>query len=168
MAASDITPESEIYFDVIPLSRDLSALVDYEDLELLSEYNWWAYRGWTGYYAVQGRKKGTKEIVYMHRVILGLGPDDPEVDHKDGDPLNNQKENLRLATRSQQLANSVKRPGTSSRYKGVTRHQGRWMAQIKVNGKHIYLGMFGDEEDAARAYDKAAKEAFGEFAKPNF
>jgi hypothetical protein len=90
------------------------------------------------------------------------------VDHINGNGLDNRDENLRLATNSQNQMNSRKRSGTSSRYKGVSLQRKRWRAQIKLDGKLIYLGMFDTEEQAAMAYDYAAIELFGEFSRINF
>jgi hypothetical protein len=91
------------------------------------------------------------------------------VDHRDRNGLNNTKQNLRLATRSQNNCNTMHRRG-SSKYRGVSREKetGKWKCKICFNGICIYLGLFEAEEDAARAYDKAAKELHGEFASLNF
>lgn len=91
------------------------------------------------------------------------------VDHRDHEGLNNTRTNLRLATRSQNSCNNKKTRGRSSKYKGVSRDKrGYWRAKIHFKGKHIFLGYFDNEIDAARAYDKAAKELHGEFAVLNF
>jgi hypothetical protein len=104
----------------------------------------------------------------MHRAVLGLSAGDrTRVDHKDHDTLDNRRSNLRVSTRSQNSANQLKTRGTS-KYKGVHKLKDRWKAQIEVDGKKRYLGSFVREEEAARAYDAAAVEAFGEFALINF
>lgn len=91
------------------------------------------------------------------------------IDHRNGNGLDNRRDNLRRATMSQNIANQFPRGG-SSKYKGVCRSKrsGGWLAQICVNRKSIYLGRFGTEEEAARAYDVKAKEVWGEFARLNF
>lgn len=94
---------------------------------------------------------------------------DAIVDHRDRDPLNNRLDNLRLSDAPRNAANSKARPNKKhSKYRGVTRHAGKWIAQARVNGKNKKLGRFTDEEDAARAYDKAALAAYGEHAHLNF
>lgn len=94
------------------------------------------------------------------------------VDHINGDALDNRRQNLRLCVSAQNQRNRQKTPlPTSSRYKGVSRtkrERGKWAAHIEKGGKKTHLGVFGDETDAARAYDAAAREFFGEFARCNF
>src|ERR1035438_9760997 len=107
----------------------------------------------------------------MARLILGLAKDGPETDHRDRNGLNNRRSNLRIANDKDQSGNKDKfsRGGKSaSKYKGVNLHSGKWRAVITPNKKHIYLGSFASEVDAARAYDRAAVEYFGEFARTNF
>lgn len=104
----------------------------------------------------------------MHKMILpGV-----EVDHIDGNPLNNRRSNLRPATRTQNQRNRRKqRKPVTSRYKGVclNRKTGKWIAYINPGGgKTIYLGSHRVEEDAARAYDEAARRHHGAFARLNF
>jgi hypothetical protein len=111
---------------------------------------------------------GQKQIL-LHRFILGLTDGKILVDHKNGDTRDCQRSNMRIATEGQNRANQKKTRG-ASRFKGVTLHRksGKWDAQIGGRMGHRHLGRFDSEEDAARAYDIAAKERFGEFARPNF
>lgn len=89
-----------------------------------------------------------------------------DVDHINGDRSDNRISNLRLATQSQNNGNRRSTPGSSSRFKGVTRHKGgKWQAQIECNGRARYLGLFATEEEASLAYQEAAVEVFGEFAR---
>jgi hypothetical protein len=107
----------------------------------------------------------------MHRFILGVTDPTQEVDHRNGYGMDNRRENLRLATRSQNGANRRKTARkTSSRFRGVFWCKGKeqWQATVKLHGKQIILGYFSDEKDAARAYDVAAVEHHGEFANLNF
>jgi hypothetical protein len=121
---------------------------------------------------VSTRAKGKK--IYLHRFLLEA-PHDQKVDHRNDDPLDNRKANLRLATHQQNMFNCRKRAIykgklTTSAFKGVTwdRSRGRHMAQIMKNGINHYLGHFMEERSAAIAYDRAALEMFGEFAQTNF
>lgn len=118
-------------------------------------------------YVVAGTRRGAKPR--LHRVIL-QAPAGLQVDHVNGDRLDNRRENLRLATNRQNCSNRLpnRRPGTS-RFKGVcwNRKAGKWQASIRVNYRRFHLGVYSDERDAALAYDRAAREHFGEFARPN-
>lgn len=165
-----------IFAKAIPLNHKKIALVDVEDYKIVSQHNWQAYQTrhakklWyarTNYIMPNGRR-GT---LLMHRLILGLKPGDKRLgDHENGNGLDNRRsKNLRIATTSQNRQNSRKRmSNTSSKYKGVSRFQSLWMANIRVNKKAIFIGYFKSEEDAARAYDKAALKYFGAFACLNF
>ena len=106
----------------------------------------------------------------MHREIL-KAPDGIYVDHINRNGLDNRKANLRLATRQQNARNTPKtRRTTHSKYTGVSlraRH-GKWCATIFANGRNTHLGHFDNQLDAAKAYDKAAKKHYGEFAVLNF
>jgi len=91
-----------------------------------------------------------------------------DVDHIDGNKLNNRRSNLRVATRSQNSANRGPTGGTS-KFKGVRycKDKGRYRAEIQADGRYIHLGYFDVEVDAARAYDQAAVTHYGEFAYTN-
>ncbi len=155
------------------LAAGRSAIIDDEDFALVSQYRWNAWERHRpgrsdGPYAQATIRlpNGRTTTIRMHSLIMGS----PGVDHKNGDGLDNTRGNLRLATSVQNGANQRPNLGTSSAYKGVSWHRDRrkWQANIGVAGKQRYLGLFSDEEDAARAYDDAAREAFGEFALLNF
>lgn len=154
----------------IKLTKEMFAIVDDCDYHWLSQIKWYAVKGKNKsrdcYYACAdlfgGRKSKVK--VLMHRFIL-LAPHTMTVDHKSHDTLDNRRENLRHATRAQQNANRLKSYG-ASKYKGVHRRWDglKWVAQIKKSPLHIHLGSFETEEEAAAAYNKAAKKLFGKFA----
>lgn len=157
---------------LLPLESGLVALVDMEDFDALACHDWRALKsnpnGRTTYAVRYHRHGSDPRNVYMHRQILGLA-DDEAVDHINANGLDNRRCNLRVATDSQNMANRRKRNDRecSSQFKGVSRTGTKarpWVALIC--GK--YLGSFVNEEDAARAYDTAAVEKWGEFARTNF
>jgi len=114
----------------------------------------------------RGKKKTT--TLFLHRTILSP-PKEKVIDHIDHNGLNNKRENLRICTLTQNAANQRKGKG-SSNFKGVywDKREQKWRGAIRHKGKHLHLGSFNDELEAAKAYDKAAKEFWGEFAKLNF
>ena len=150
---------------LIPLTQGKFALVDAADYEALSQYKWHLVAPGKLY---AGRKEGGK-TVYMHREIM-QPPPGMMVDHIDGNSLDNRRRNMRNCTNQQNMQNIRKKPGGASRFKGVyyDKRRSTWYARICHNGKNINLGTFGTEIEAARAYDKAALELFGEFACLNF
>lgn len=152
----------------IPLSNGQLAKVDDEDFEFLSKFFWHVSgKRFRGYAAINSHDAdGNKTSTLMHKLIL----DAPEVDHRNGDTLDNQRHNLRPCTRQQNCFNMAPRLHAVSRYKGVHQHKPslRWRAQLTLDYKKIHLGYFPSEEAAARAYDAKAKELFGEFARLNF
>lgn len=155
----------------IPLTQGKAAIVDAVDFEWLSQWKWCAYRdGKTWYARRSGRSQDGKRItVSMHREILDAHPG-VEVDHRNADGLDNRRVNLRLATKAENGRNRLTPINNTSGYKGVYWHERhrKWYAQITVEKKRAHLGHFDSAEDAARAYDKVAKEVYGDFANTNF
>lgn len=156
----------------IKLTQGKFALVDDEDFEYLNQFKWCYLpkQRTVGEYGYAVRNSLNRKRIFMHNAITikknGLG-----LDHKDRNGLNNQKENLRLATRSQNNANMVGH-GKTSRFKGIylrkTKNKNSWFAEICYKYVRYYLGTFQSEKEAAKAYDLAAKKLFGEFARLNF
>jgi flagellar basal body rod protein FlgC len=105
----------------------------------------------------------------MHRLIMNT-PDGMDTDHINSNGLDNRRQNLRICTHAENLANRKKQISNTSGYKGVSWDKSckKWAANISICGKYKKLGRFTDLVEAARAYDAAAKEVYGEFAKPNF
>lgn len=151
----------------IPLTQGRIALVDDEDYEQLARHSWsFDGRG----YAVRGVwVAGRVKKVRMHRQILSAA-EGVEVDHVNGNGLDNRRSNLRLCEHHQNARNVRPRQGCTSQYKGVYWHRqsGKWRARLRFGGKHISLGLYVSEQDAARAYDAAARQHFGAFARTNF
>lgn len=156
----------------IPLSQGLFALVDDEDFEYLNQFKWYAYKSRSTFYAGRKLRLGVnkRQIIVMHREILGLKYSEIKGDHIDHNGLNNQRHNLRIATNSENCKNQKPRIGFSSKYKGVCWHKRdeKWNAAIFEEGKKKHLGYFTNEIEAAKAYDNAAKIYFKEFACLNF
>ena len=156
----------------IPLTHGKFAIVDDEDYERLSQYSWYVSKGRNTYYARRSIKEGNKWTVRcMHSDIINI-PKGLEGDHKNHKGYDNRRCNLRICTHAQNIQNS-KPPKTSkhsSRYKGVSwfKYTNKWRAYIKKNKVFTSLGYYFNEIDAAKAYDKAAKKMFGEFACTNF
>lgn len=155
----------------IPLTQGLSALIDDEDaLAVLAAGKWCAStskRSRTAY-AVRAvrREDGVKTVLPLHRFLTGWA----YVDHINGNGLDNRRANLRQSDQSQNNANMAAPRTNSSGFKGVSWHAGgrKWMAKIQHRGQQIYLGLFDDPVEAAKAYDQAAQAYYGDFARPNF
>lgn len=159
----------------IPLTHGYIAIVDDEDYEYLNQFNWMV--------TIKPRMKtpyADRRITYsrgnyghitMHRDIFNLKRGNKtQIDHINKNGLDNRRCNLRICTQSQNMTNIDKPKTNTSGYKGVSWHnQGlKWRAQIRVNGEYYSLGLYTNKEDAARAYDKKARELCGEFAVLNF
>lgn len=148
------------------LLRGQIALIDDEDLPKVAGYRWHFSKG----YARSSVKIGENwETVYLHRLVMNA-QEGEEFDHKNTIKLDCRKHNLRPATRKVQMANQPVRstPSKSSRFKGVfLKRASRWGAQIQTKLGKKYLGYFSSEVEAARAYNAAAKDYFGEYALLN-
>ncbi len=154
--------------------------VDDDKYEYLNQYKWSCRRAHNNTlidYAfrtiprIDGAKykngKTKRTMIQMHRELLSPS-EDMCVDHIDGNGLNNQLANLRLATKSQNLRNSKLNKRNTTGYKGVKKSGNGWQARINFNKKEINLGSYSNPIRAAKAYDKAARLYFGEFARLNF
>jgi hypothetical protein len=148
----------------IPLTQGQFALVDDDDYERLSKHKWYFNHGYASRRCSTG--VGKFRILYMHRDIIDI-PLGYECDHVDGNKINNQKSNIRKATRSQNNANRRKKQGCLSKYKGVSKNKGKWVAKIDVHNKTVRLGTYEKEEEAAIAYNIAAFKYYGEYARSN-
>ena len=158
----------------ISMAGGLVALVDDKDEELVRQHKWRGKRDKHTIYArAHIRGPRPRKTVLMHNLIMPT-PEGMQMDHANGNGLDNRRENLRLATHSQNSANADKQRTyngrvPSSSFKGVYWHRWnkRWGAKISPKGKQIYLGYFRVEEDAAQTYNDAALVHFGKFARLN-
>ena len=165
----------------VPLTKGYEAVIDVEDVPLVSGHNWYAAPMRNSVYAMRGtRVGGTYEAIAMHRVLMG----DPEgldighadgngldIDHADGTGLNNRRRgdnsNLREATRQQNQFNQRRAKNNTSGFKGVSpdKRRRKWQATISIEGKNRFLGRFDSPEAAAAAYREASSCAYAEFAR---
>ena len=155
----------------IPLTQGRSTVIDDEDYERARQYSWHFRREG---YAARSYRKNRKVITQrMHQFILGRPPKGMEIDHINGDKLDNRRCNLRFATHQQNACNTMKRRLPESRHpsmhKGVTwRSDGhKWRSRITVNGKTLSLGSFRTQQEASLAYNEAASRLYKEFAQLN-
>jgi hypothetical protein len=153
----------------VPLTGGKFALIDASDLPLVSRYKWyvdsWGYARGT---RPSTTTKSGYTTILMHRLVINAKSGE-QIDHVNGNPLNNRRCNLRKCTNAQNQMNRRKSSGRLSIFKGVTYHKGceKWQAQIKTNQRSVYLGLFKNEADAALAYNEKAIEVFGEYARLN-
>lgn len=147
------------------LTKGYVAMVDDDDNKAPWRFKWTADVRKDIVYAYRQINNCTKKV-YLHRFLLNTKLD---VDHIDGNGLNNRRSNLRAATVAQNIANSRLCSTNTSGYKGVCWHKDaqKWVAGMHINNKRIYLGLFNNKEEAARAYDTAVVKHFGEYALTN-
>lgn len=155
----------------ISLTRGLFALVDDGDFERVLKFRWHAQKSGRLTYAKRGVWNGkNNDTVFLHQFIAGT----KNIDHRNGNGLDCRRQNLRPANKSQNgMAFQHKREDSTSAYRGVSwdNHRQKWQMHIskRVGGKRVRRwGRFDTETDAARAYDLASKEMFGDFGTTNF
>lgn len=158
-----MTPKQQRFVELVGIhSKGRTSLVD-EDV-------WFWARNFTWFVSANGyvsTRSGGRTMT-LHRIVMG-NPVGLDVDHINGSRLDNTRANLRAVTRQQNMMNMGPRANKASRFKGVGLHAvGKWNARITAGGKNLHLGMFDSEEDAARAYDAAATQHYGQFARLNF
>lgn len=159
----------------IKLSKGKVAFVNDSDYERVNQFKWTTTESKNNdgvvYYAYRNvsNKNGVIKSIKLHQFILGEAPEGMIIDHKNGNGLDNRRRNLRFCTKSQNAQNSKKTAGKSI-YKGVSwnKYRSRWVAYIRFDNRHIYLGSSKIEKEMAVKYDIAAKLYFGDFAKINF
>jgi hypothetical protein len=152
----------------ISLTKGKEALVDDQDYKYLMQWIWYYS---AGYARRTVTRAGRRISIFMHNVVAARAciVGSPEIDHRNLDGLDNQRRNLRPATRVQQVQHRGLRKDNRARFIGVTERARlrKWEARISVGGRYEYLGLHPTDRDAARAYNRAAIEHFGEFAVLN-
>ncbi len=155
----------------LELTQGQVALIDEVDLERVLPLRWFAHHNGDRY-CVISHTDGVSRIdraLYLHRFILDA-PKDMCVDHINANALDNRRCNIRLATKQQNAMNQRRHSNNrSSRFKGVwwEVRRNKWRAYIRAEGKIKHIGLFTEEQDAARAYNLAALRYYGEFANLN-
>lgn len=152
----------------LKLSQNKVTLVDDSDYDHLLQFMWYAaFKGGSWYAMVMRNKKP----MYLHRYLM-CPSKNLVVDHINRNSLDNQRRNLRIVSQGFNIQNRLKLRSNTSGYKGVSRHSNQltypWRAKIDFNHKQIYLGVFKDIKDAAKAYDTAALKYYGTNAVLNF
>lgn len=154
----------------LPLTQGKVALIDAGDFERVRGFSWYAFRTRNLWYAAASNPNpGGPRRLYLHRLLMNA-PKGVEVDHKNGNGLDNRRStNLRLASHQRNICNQRLSQANTSGFKGVicSRTPGVWVAQTKCHGKMIRLGSYPDKVTAAYAYDLAAIELFGQYARCN-
>jgi len=153
----------------IKLTQGQVALVDNIDYEYLSQFNWYANWNRNCFRAMRHTPQvnGKRKILFIHTAVAErMGIDSRMIDHKDQNPLNNRRSNLRVATNSQNLHNCGAPSNNTTGVKGVHFHKssGKYQAEITVKGTRYYLGLFDTIEEAKVVIVAKRKELVGEFA----
>jgi len=151
----------------VPLKRGYEATIDVADVHLVDAWNWYALVKLRTVYAVRWAYSGpNRRAVWMHRVIMG-DPVGLQIDHIDGEGLNNQRANLRAATGQQNMHNRRVNRNSVSGIKGVrfVESRGKWQARIRLDGKSRCLGHHETSEAAYAAYCEASERLHGEFGR---
>lgn len=149
----------------IQLTKGKHALVNDEDFEMLNQYKWHARQSAGKFYASRREKEG-RSMIHMHRQVMRT-PVGKETDHIDGDSLNNQRSNLRICTRAENMCNRDKQSNNKSGLKGVSlnKNTGKWRAVIQNDGRQVHLGLFTSKLAAHEAYTEACIKYHGNFAR---
>lgn len=158
----------------IKISSGYECILDDDDYDKFSKFNWFASKKRSGIYVYRSQRYGIRKenkrlTIYLHREIMNAKKYD-YVDHINGNTLDNRKQNLRICTNEQNLHNSKKtNKECTSKFKGVCwdKSKKKWLVSITINKKHKFIGRYDSELEAAEIYNKHATLIYGEFAKLN-
>lgn len=141
--------------------KGYNVIIDDEDYERVNKYSWNIHKNYvrTTIYIPE------KKEIRLHRLLLGIENSDVDIDHINGNTLDNRKQNLRPCSHSENMQNCKKYINNTSDYKGVNFINNKWLARIQVNNKRIFLGYFNTPEKAYEAYCEASKKYHGEFGR---
>lgn len=147
------------------LSRGFVTLASPEDQPLLTDYTWSSVVKGRATYVARYIRHPRRKVIYLHREML---PTSKWIDHKDGNPLNNQRDNLRECSPLENARNARRRRDAKHKFKGVKKPKGRtrWHAHIKLEKRVVFLGSFATELEALEVYESAARRNFGKFWRP--
>lgn len=159
-------------YGICHMSYGKSFLFDIEDFPHVQEHYWVATTsGYAAhfYYERNENNKRVRRLLFFHRLIMGE-PKGMDVDHINGDTLNNRKSNLRVCTSHNNDCNRAAPKNNTSGHIGVSysKHHKGWRAYITIYGKQIQLGVFDDIKEAVEARRLAEKQYFGEFSRMNY
>lgn len=155
-----------------PKYGDFEIMIDTEDYDRIKNYRWHIQyvKHTNNFYVSSLIKKNNKWKNYqLHRLLLNLTDPELQIDHKFGKTLDNRKSELRICNHSENVRNQKIHKNNKSGFKGVSLYKlnNKWKAQINYNGKKIALGYYKTTNEAALAYNEAAKKYHGEFAMLN-
>jgi hypothetical protein len=152
----------------IKLTKSKFALVDNSDFEELNKYKWYCFKYGNTYYAMRSsnRIKGKQTVIKMHRFLMNPLKGQ-QIDHVDGNGLNNQRKNLRICNHSENQRNKKIYKSNISGFKGVSwnKNANKWQSFIRVDSKRIHLGYFKSKLSAFETYCKASVEFHGKFSR---
>jgi len=144
----------------IKLTRGKSAIVDDDLYEILNQFKWYAQKDLNTFYARRNSKIGNKRtFILMHHMVVGFPLNRKNIDHLNGDGLDNRRVNLRIVPHRENMGNTKDRREhkTTSKYVGIIFDKKRkmWRSSIKIGEKYIYIGHFNNEEKASESYKNA-------------
>jgi hypothetical protein len=148
----------------ITMTNGVRTIVDDDMHEMYGKYNWTQHT--KGFACRSMKMEGKWKTVFLHRLVMNV-PQGKEVDHINGDRLDNKKSNLRICSREDNAKNRMKRYDSQQPFKGIRLRKGRWEVNLQCDKKAYYLGRYNTAIEAAKVYDKYAKKYFGQFARFN-